>query len=194
MNLRIGSRGSQLALWQANHIAELLREQGHTVDIRIIKTTGDRLQEVTFALREGVEPRRVATLARDRGVAFDLTRETESQLQTAGADSALLAELKKIRGDGAKQSPAGEPQRAQAVKDVGRGFRVTAEAPDGVVEGLEDPAHPFYMGVQWHPEDMPGEKSASAIFGAFVEAARKYAEKKRQSATDLSPAGIRSSE
>jgi len=49
MNLRIGSRGSQLALWQANHIADLLRAQHHTVDIQIIKTTGDRLQEVTFA-------------------------------------------------------------------------------------------------------------------------------------------------
>ncbi len=49
MKLRIGSRGSQLALWQANHIAGLLRGQGHTVEIEIIKTTGDRLQEVTFA-------------------------------------------------------------------------------------------------------------------------------------------------
>jgi hydroxymethylbilane synthase len=49
MNLRIGSRGSQLALWQAHHIAALLRGQGHGVDIEIIKTTGDRLQEVTFA-------------------------------------------------------------------------------------------------------------------------------------------------
>jgi hydroxymethylbilane synthase len=49
MNLRIGSRGSQLALWQANHISALLRAKGHTVAIEIIKTTGDRLQEVTFA-------------------------------------------------------------------------------------------------------------------------------------------------
>jgi hydroxymethylbilane synthase len=49
MKLRIGSRGSQLALWQANYIAGLLREQEHSVEIRIIKTTGDRLQEVTFA-------------------------------------------------------------------------------------------------------------------------------------------------
>jgi hydroxymethylbilane synthase len=47
--IRIGSRGSQLALWQANHIAVLLRGQGHEVEIEIIKTTGDRLQEVTFA-------------------------------------------------------------------------------------------------------------------------------------------------
>jgi hydroxymethylbilane synthase len=49
MNLRIGSRGSQLALWQANHVAELLRGQGHSVEIAIIKTTGDRLQNVAFA-------------------------------------------------------------------------------------------------------------------------------------------------
>jgi hydroxymethylbilane synthase len=49
MKLRIGSRGSQLALWQANHVAALLRGEGHEVEIEIIKTTGDRLQEVTFA-------------------------------------------------------------------------------------------------------------------------------------------------
>lgn len=49
MKLRIGSRGSQLALWQANHIAALLLGEGHEVEIEIIKTTGDRLQEVTFA-------------------------------------------------------------------------------------------------------------------------------------------------
>lgn len=47
--VRIGSRGSQLALWQAEHIAGLLRGEGHEIEIEIIKTTGDRLQEVTFA-------------------------------------------------------------------------------------------------------------------------------------------------
>ena len=49
MKLRIGSRGSQLALWQAHHIQALLVGAGHEVEIEIIKTTGDRLQEVTFA-------------------------------------------------------------------------------------------------------------------------------------------------
>jgi putative glutamine amidotransferase len=78
----------------------------------------------------------------------------------------------------------------QAIRNVGRGLRVTAEAPDGIVEGLEDPEHPFYLGVQWHPEDMGSEKSASILFGAFVEAAKKYAEARRQQAAELSPAGI----
>src|SRR5262252_5980364 len=47
--LRIGSRGSQLALWQANHVAALLRERGHAIEIEIIKTTGDRITEVALA-------------------------------------------------------------------------------------------------------------------------------------------------
>jgi hydroxymethylbilane synthase len=47
--LRIGSRGSQLALWQANHIAALLRGRGHEVEIEIIKTTGDKITDVPLA-------------------------------------------------------------------------------------------------------------------------------------------------
>ena len=47
--LHIGSRGSQLALWQANHVAELLRERGHTVEIEVIHTTGDKVTEVALS-------------------------------------------------------------------------------------------------------------------------------------------------
>ena len=47
--LRIGSRGSQLALWQAHHISALLREQGHQVELEIIKTTGDKITDVALA-------------------------------------------------------------------------------------------------------------------------------------------------
>lgn len=47
--LRIGSRGSQLALWQANHIAGLLRARGHEVEIEIIHTTGDKILDVALA-------------------------------------------------------------------------------------------------------------------------------------------------
>ena len=47
--IRIGSRGSQLAVWQANHIASLLRARGQDVHITTITTTGDRLQGVPFA-------------------------------------------------------------------------------------------------------------------------------------------------
>jgi putative glutamine amidotransferase len=74
----------------------------------------------------------------------------------------------------------------QAIGRVANGLRITALAPDGIVEGLEDPSHPFYVGVQWHPEDMTGERDATTLFSAFVEAARKHAEARRH-ATNLSP-------
>jgi len=47
--LRIGSRGSQLALWQANHVSALLRERGHDVDLEVIKTTGDKIADVALS-------------------------------------------------------------------------------------------------------------------------------------------------
>jgi hydroxymethylbilane synthase len=47
--LRIGSRGSPLALWQANHISGLLRERGYGVEIEIIHTTGDTITDVPLA-------------------------------------------------------------------------------------------------------------------------------------------------
>ena len=81
----------------------------------------------------------------------------------------------------------------QAIRDVGRGLRVTAHAPDGIIEGLEDPKHPFYVGVQWHPEDMSGEDSAKKIFGAFVDAAKAFAEA-RNTSTEMSPAASVKSE
>lgn len=46
--LRIGTRGSELALWQANHIAAELRSRGHQVSVEIIRTTGDRMQDPAF--------------------------------------------------------------------------------------------------------------------------------------------------
>lgn len=46
--IRIGSRGSQLALWQANNILDALRCAGHLAEIEIIRTTGDRMQQASF--------------------------------------------------------------------------------------------------------------------------------------------------
>jgi putative glutamine amidotransferase len=57
----------------------------------------------------------------------------------------------------------------QAVQAPGRG-RVNAVAPDGVIEGVEDPAQRFCLGVQWHPEFF-ADRGDKAIFAAFVAAA-----------------------
>jgi hydroxymethylbilane synthase len=44
--LRIGTRGSQLALWQTNFIADSLRGRGHAVEIVTIRTVGDNVQDM----------------------------------------------------------------------------------------------------------------------------------------------------
>ncbi len=54
--IRIGSRGSQLALWQAGHVAEQLRGLGHAVEIEVIRTAGDRMQDPAVMAAEGLSP------------------------------------------------------------------------------------------------------------------------------------------
>ena len=49
MKVTIGSRGSKLALWQANSVRDHLAAAGHVVEIRIIKTTGDNLENLSLA-------------------------------------------------------------------------------------------------------------------------------------------------
>ena len=49
----IGSRGSDLALWQANFIKDELEKQGQSVEIKVIKTQGDKIQHLSFDKMEG---------------------------------------------------------------------------------------------------------------------------------------------
>lgn len=51
--IRIGTRGSQLALWQANFVKNQLETLGHQVTLTIIKTKGDKIQHLGFAKMEG---------------------------------------------------------------------------------------------------------------------------------------------
>ena len=59
----------------------------------------------------------------------------------------------------------------QAVGAVGAGLVVSATAPDGVVEAVEDPGQRFCVGVQWHPENFYRTGEFRALFEAFVTAA-----------------------
>ena len=56
----------------------------------------------------------------------------------------------------------------QAIRDLAPGLRVSATAEDGVIEAVEpeDPAAPWMLGVQWHPEDL----NEAALFRGFAAA------------------------
>ncbi|MEY4216666.1 MAG: hypothetical protein RLZZ68_1122 [Bacteroidota bacterium] len=51
--IRIGTRGSDLALWQANHVKRQLENLGCKVELKIIQTQGDRIQDLSFDKLEG---------------------------------------------------------------------------------------------------------------------------------------------
>jgi len=61
----------------------------------------------------------------------------------------------------------------QSVLEPGRGLRITARAPDGVVEAVEWTENSnWVVGVQWHPERMTADALAEALFRDLVTAAR----------------------
>ena len=61
----------------------------------------------------------------------------------------------------------------QSPKALGEGFIVSATAPDGVIEAIEDPSKRFCLGVQWHPENFYRTGEFRALFEGFIEAARR---------------------
>ena len=69
----------------------------------------------------------------------------------------------------------------QAVKEVPTGFRVTAIAPDGIIEGMESTAFRPILGVQWHPECflMEDDRTMMPIFNWLVEKARLFSRAKK---------------
>ena len=61
----------------------------------------------------------------------------------------------------------------QGVKGIASALKPAAHAPDGLVEALELPGHPFGLAVQWHPEDLIDQPASLKLFQAFVDACGK---------------------
>ena len=59
----------------------------------------------------------------------------------------------------------------QGLKDIPSSLRVAGHAPDGLIEAIELPDHPFGLAVQWHPEWLTDQESTRNLFRKFVEAA-----------------------
>ena|SRR5499425_2405914 len=94
------------------------------------------LQDISFALRERVEPKRVAALVRERGVAFDLTTESESQLRKAGADDYLLDQIKSIRAEASKQRRISESEGAKELAAALTGIRDQLDYLNSTRQGI----------------------------------------------------------
>lgn len=83
-------------------------------------------------------------------------------------DSLLATLLKERLVDG--DSCEVNSRHHQAVSTLAGGFRVTATAPDGIIEAIEDPGAKFCLGVQWHPENFWRTGEFRALFEGFLAA------------------------
>lgn len=122
---------------------------------------GSLIQDIPSLVAGALEHR----LAVPPHQSFDLAHEIWME-----SDS-LLARLMKERvpdGDVCQVNS----RHHQAVKDVAAGFKVSATAPDGVIEAIEDPAARFCLGVQWHPEMLTHRPDQAGLFTHLIGAAR----------------------
>jgi putative glutamine amidotransferase len=73
----------------------------------------------------------------------------------------------------------------QSVKELGRGFKVTAKSPDGIIEGIESTEKTFVVGVQWHPEGLVEKHGVFLkLFEAFVDEAADFNRRKHEADAD----------
>ena len=86
MHIVIGSRGSQLALWQANWVKDRLEAAGHEVAIEIIRTSGDKLQSI--APTEPL-PASLAQIVAEAGTKGLFIKEIEEALLSGQVDLAV---------------------------------------------------------------------------------------------------------
>lgn len=62
----------------------------------------------------------------------------------------------------------------QAVDQLGNGLRVSATAPDGIIEAIESTNHKFVLGIEWHPEYLNPNGLDLNIFKGLIAASREY--------------------
>lgn len=60
----------------------------------------------------------------------------------------------------------------QGIERLGQGLKISARAPDGTAEAIEDPSRLFLIGVQWHAETLVHRHYEAALFRHFVEASQ----------------------
>jgi hydroxymethylbilane synthase len=143
VKIRIGSRGSALARWQAEHVRVLLAGLGHDVSIEIITTTGDRLQDRRLETVGGkgafLKEIEEAMLAREVDLAVHSLKDVPTALPEG---LGLVAVLERADprdawiargGEGADALPAGGRVGTTSLR---RRCQLLARRPDLVVEDL----------------------------------------------------------
>lgn len=81
----------------------------------------------------------------------------------------------------------------QSIKSLPSSLQVTAVAPDGVIEAIEASHHPFWLGVQWHPEYLYMKDAIQMrLFVALIKAAKIFSTRRRHGEVDLPAPNVES--
>jgi len=137
MNIRIGSRGSQLALWQANWVKDQLKAAGHEIAIETIRTSGDKLQ--SYPPTQPL-PASFAQIVAEAGTKGLFIKEIEEALLAGKVDLAVhsLKDLPTILPEGLILAavPPREDARDVFISASGKPFE---ELPAGARVGTSSP-------------------------------------------------------
>jgi putative glutamine amidotransferase len=131
-----------------------------------------------LAICRGIQVINVAlggSLIRDIKAEFATSIDHDLQDQP----STLLAHRVRIRRGSKLAEIFGEGEietnsrHHQAIQNVAPKLRIVAEAPDGIIEAVEAHGHPFFIGVQWHPERLLDRHESRVLFERLTESASK---------------------
>lgn len=99
---------------------------------------------------------------------------------TSSLHAVELARDSRVASIVGEPAPRTSSSHHQALRRVAAGLEVVARAPDGTIEAVERRDHPFYLAVQWHPEETAEEdRGQQALFDALAAAAREHGGKRR---------------
>ena len=100
------------------------------------------------------------------------TEDTRNIRSILPRKKVLLSPGSRLRGIFMVDSCRVNALHDQSIRDLGDMVVVTAEEGNGIVQAIEKEDHPFFVGVQWHPEYMPQSAQQQALFRALVVQAR----------------------
>jgi putative glutamine amidotransferase len=142
--------------WERALLAEVERRRKPVLGICFgsqlmnVHRGGSLLQFIPDAIDTQIEHRKLDKTKEQRHpVKFDVT---DSWLTRATSKRETLA----------------NSSHKQSVGKLGKGLRVIATSPDGVIEATEDPTFPLWLGVQWHPERIADEQDHHKLFQLLI--------------------------
>lgn len=183
-----GADPQRIAAWlEQNKIAGVLLAGGGDVDPRLYGGDPSQASSVNrtrddfeISLIQVAEKKRLPILGICRGCQIlnvahsgtlqKLKDERHFDISGHTADLASGSRLAKIM-DTTHLARVGSYHR-QAAQELGRGLRVGATGPDGVIEAIEGTGPAWVVAVQWHPELEVGDPKQEALLRAFVRAAK----------------------